>query len=135
MSSNKFTLLRSAITSVFATQAWKDEGIQTTVDNFNAQLSSSEYINVSIVPSGFMPMFNSVRGQLIIQIYLPAGKGSKRAFEIADTLDKHFSGKVSLYEEASLQFFDSYLQQGRPDDAKSLFRTDYHINFKFFAGR
>lgn len=130
---SKFIALKQAVSSMFAASSWSAMGINTSVENFTPNFDG-EYVSISIIPGRSAGNVHSVAGQLIIDIYIPAGQGTKRLYEIADALDDLLSAKSVSQPTGTLQFFESYLSNAKPDpDNKALYRTSYHINFSFFG--
>ena len=132
----KYLNLKDDIYSIFDSAAWKAENITTHPGNFNGAVTGN-YIRVSIIPSSSPeanPLISS-SGQLLIDIFVEAGKGFLEAYIIADILDSYLSGKsVSTVSGNSTQFSSSALtEQGIDPDNKSLYRFKYSIPFNYFG--
>jgi len=126
---DKYSSLYQAIYSIFATNGWKAEAIPTFPTNFVGS-GVDEYIRISIVASGDADI-KSATGQVIIDIFYPAGGGSLRAITIADKLDKYLAGKTV---NSAIQFFSSTLTEIGNDTANaSLYRSKYSIPFNYFG--
>jgi hypothetical protein len=127
---NKYQDLEQNIFSIFGSASWQAENIKTFPSNFIALNVGSEYIRVSIIPSGEGININSVSGILIIDIFTSAGSGPKAATRIADKLDLYLSGKKIV----NTQFFASGLSYlGLDIDNRALYRSSYSIPFKHFG--
>lgn len=131
----KFETLQSDIFSVFGSASWVNEDIKTVPENFVLTITNSEYIRVAILPGTISEVnINSISGQLMIDIFTPAGKGPLRAYQIADKLDEYLNGKTVKTGEGSTQFRASSLNSiGQDVDNKSLFRSLYTISFNYFG--
>jgi hypothetical protein len=132
----KFVSLEQDVFSVFASPEWVAEDIKTFPTNYIAVSSGKEFIRVSVIPSGNGLNRNSTKGILIIDIFIPAGEGTRRAFEIADALDSHLVNKSikHLTDTAQTQFgFSSISPNGVDKDTPSLYRVTYSITFNYFC--
>lgn len=130
----KYTELEGSIYAIFATPEWQAETIKTFPSNYIG--SGVEFIRVSIIASSYS-MVNppkSASGQLIIDIFVPAGMGTKRSSYIADRLDVYLAGKTISTNVGTTQLGISSLGALIPDgiDA-SLARVSYSISFNFFG--
>lgn len=130
----KYTSLESDIYSIFSTPAWQAESIKTFPANYTG--SGDEFVRVSIIASGnsIVNPPRSASGQLIIDIFVPAGMGTKRSSYIADRLDVYLAGKTISTNVGTTQLGISSLGALIPDgiDA-SLARVSYSISFNFFG--
>jgi hypothetical protein len=132
----KFVNLENDIFSVFATPAWEAEDIKTFPTNYIAVGSGKEFIRVSVIPSGYGINRTSTKGILMIDIFISAGGGTRRAFEIADALDSYLVNKTikHLTDNAQTQLgFSSISPNGIDKDNPSLYRVTYSITFNYFC--
>jgi hypothetical protein len=131
----KYEILEKDIYSVFGKPEWQSEGIKTLPSNFLEMNAGTEFIRISIIPSGPGVNIRSVSGVVIIDIFVPASVGLKRANIIADTLDEYLIGKfLSVDPGSNTQFFMSALLHKGPDrDNASLHRSSYTIPFNYFG--
>lgn len=131
----KYTDLSTDILSIFSTLAWQSENIKTFPENFVG--SADEYIRVVVLAGSFQPANHllSTSGQLLIEIYTPAGTGPARVNLIADTLDRYLSGKsFSSSSSGQTQLGSSNLTGGANDKVNpSLYRALYTIPFNYFG--
>jgi hypothetical protein len=129
----KYATLDSDIFSVFASALWKAEKIAVYPANFVKQDSSTEFVRVSIIPSGNGVNLKSVSGVLIADIFTLAGDGPKKTSSIADRLDAFLCGKTkSANTGKSVQFFSSTLSpSGADKDNRALYRATYTIPFNY----
>ena len=135
--SSKYTALHGDVYSIFGSEEWINEGIKTFPQNFVGSNLGSEYIRVSILASGLniASMPRSTAGQVIIDIFVPAGDGLKRAAQIADKLDTYLAGKVIKTSTTGMTQFGVSSFSPRGDDVvdKNLYRASYSISFNFFG--
>lgn len=129
----RYKRTQTDIFSVFGSDAWKAENIQTVPKDFTPKGLASEYIRVSIL-SGNSTRFSGT-GMVIIDIFTPAGKGPDRIVTIADRLEHHFANKIlSTSEGNSIQFFTSSLGKSEFDkDNPALTRVTYTLTFKLYG--
>ena len=134
---DKYTSIQEAIYSILSSQEFKDEGIKTYPQNFQGKIDSKEYIKIFILIGKTLPTYSNVytgAGQIIIDIFTPAGEGPTRAFQIADLLDGYFAGK-SFGSTNGIQTGPSTLVQlGVYEENPSLYKCSYTINFSYFGG-
>ena len=132
---NKYASLEGDIYSIFSSLAWKSENIITIPDNY--AVTAAEYIRVSIVTGGYsiVNIPRSCSGQLIIDIFTPAGAGLKRTTEIADRLDTYLAGKsIETSVSGSTQFGTSTFSPRGNDTANpSLYRSIYSVSFNYYG--
>ena len=135
----KYSSIQAAVYSVFNTPAYQSENITTYPQNFQGQVDSTEYLKVFILVGKTNAIYGTSdtgAGQIIIDIFTPAGVGTGRAFEIADTLDTYFAGKVlNTSPTNGIQTSPSTLVQlGIYAENPSLYKCSYTINFSYFGG-
>lgn len=131
----KYERLNKTILAIFGTAEWNAEGIKAFPSNFIGVNPGEVYIRVNVIPSG--PGLNkaSVSGQILIDIFTPAGKGPLDAALVADRLDAHLVGKSKMIENCLVQFLESSsmslkgLDKGNPSLSKAL----YAISFNYFG--
>lgn len=131
---SKYTDLIQDVLAIFGTNAWKAENIKTFPANFVAVEPGNEYVRVSVIP-GNSPRRGSLSGLLIIDIFIAAGNGPKRAAYIADKLDAYLDSKtISASNAYCIQCANSSLQFSGVDiDNASLYRASYSIPFNLFG--
>lgn len=133
----KYSALQGDVFSVFGAVAWKNEAIPTVPSNFVATDIGTTYIRVSIVANhvGSMHPLGSVSGQLLIDIFTPAGFGPSATNLIADKLDEYLVGKlIKTTDMGQSQFASSTLAMLGSDAANpSLHRSLYTIPFNHFG--
>ncbi len=114
--------------SVFDSAEWKAEQIKTIPVNFSGA-PGGEYVRVKLL-TGRHSSMTFAKGVLMVDIFTPAGEGSRRATTIADKLDRHLLGKTF----GSTQFQDSSFEMMHTDkDNPTLFRSLYSIPFLYFG--
>jgi hypothetical protein len=134
----KYTSVYEDAFSVFAMPTWISEGIKVVPQNYLASGLGDEYLRVSVLTGGnlaYRNLFDSVTGQLIIDIFVASGNGPKRLAAIADTLDTYLAQKT-IYTLAnhSIQFGSSGMNPMGLDSANpSLYRGSYSIPFNYFG--
>jgi hypothetical protein len=133
----KYVNLEQDVFSVFASPAWLNENIKTFPTNYTAVNSSNEFIRVSVIPSGTGINRASIKGILIIDIFIAAGKGTRRILEIADKLDNYLVNKsITSQSNTQTQFGFSTMGIGAEDkDNRALFKSSYSITFNFFGSQ
>jgi hypothetical protein len=132
----KYTDLSANIFSVFGSPEWSLEKIKTFPSDFTGKDAGTEYLRVTIIPSGHQAAntLTSVSGILMVEIFTAAGFGPNRALTIADKLDTYLAGKVFRLGEGQTQFASSTLAGGALDKANSsLYRDLYSIPFNHFG--
>jgi hypothetical protein len=133
----KYTTVKSLVYSIFASAEWKAEAIETFPENFTGTSVGNEYIRVIILTSGETPVNStrSVAGQLMIDIFVPAGVGSDRATQIADKLDKYLAGQSrNSAPNGNVQFGTSTMSSIGNDTANvNLYRFLYSLSFNYFG--
>jgi hypothetical protein len=130
----KYVNLEQDVFSVFASADWLNEDIKTFPTNYIAVNSGNEFIRVSVIPSGKPINRDSLAGILIIDIFIPAGAGTRRAMGIADTLDKYLVDKSKQTSTGVTQFgISSLVHNGLDKALLSLHRSTYTIAFNFYG--
>lgn len=132
----KYTLVEDNVNSVFAADAWKSEGVRTLPKDFTGAVSGNEYIRISTITDGqqLANPLKSVSGQVLIDIFIPAGRGPTRANLIADKLDTHLVGQTIGTEAGNVQFGSSSMApRGNDRDNASLSKYLYSVPFNFYG--
>jgi hypothetical protein len=134
---NKYDALNKDIFSIFSSVGWTAESIKTFPENFIGTTVGNEYIRVGIVASSYdkKGRQESIFGQLLIDIFYPAGKGTARAIAIAGKLDDYLSCKTLVgSENGNTQMGVSTMTHTGVDKANaSLYRSLYSISFSYFG--
>ena len=125
----KFTDVVSNIEGAFAQTDWSDEGINTLPDNYQGP-TNGEFVQLHILPVGTgirtFSDLDTLSGQLIVRIFVSAGDGTRRTFEIADLLDSLLAGKSFSETQMGIGTLQSI---GIDPENLSLFQAQYSINF------
>lgn len=131
----KYAGIETDIFSVFANNLWKAEGIKTLPSNFLGVNVGTEYVRVSVVTGGSGINLKSASGVLMIDIFTPAGSGTRRSLLIADKLDQYFAGKsFNTSSGAVTQLFSSTLEhRGIDKDNSALYKSIYAIPFNYYG--
>jgi len=131
----KYENLEKDVFSIFGSTSWKNENIKTFPVNFIELTPGTEFVRVSVIPSGNGINLTSISGVLIIDIFTSAGNGPRRTSLIADKLDSYLVGKsVSTVSGNSTQFNKSALAYLGLDIVNSaLYRATYSIPFNYFG--
>jgi hypothetical protein len=131
----KYELLEKDVYSVFNSIEWKAENIKTFPTNFVVMnTTNDEFIRVSVIPSGKPINRYSLAGILIIDIFIAAGSGTRRAMIIADTLDKYLLDQSKKTGTGTTQFGISSLVHNGPDKALPIIhKSTYTIDFNFYG--
>lgn len=131
----KYERIQADVFSIFSQLAWKAEQIKTYPVNYISVTQESEYIRVSIVPTGKGINLVSSSGLVLIDIFISAGNGPRRASLIADKLDKYLVGKnIITQDTVNTQFGQSSLvNKGLDPDNPTLYASTYSIPFNYFG--
>lgn len=132
----KYTDLKADIYSIFASAAWVLENIKTFPGNY-VNSTATEFVRVAVIASGLSNVNppRSASGQLIIDIFVPAGVGEGRLDAIADKLDKYLAGKsIETTLGGNTQLGSSSLNiVGNDGVNPGLYRGSYSISFNYFG--
>lgn len=133
----KYASIQSDVFSIFGAAPWKAENILTVPSNFTPKGAGDTYIRVSIIPSRDIvgATLQSVAGQLLVDIFTPAGFGPASTNLIADKLDAYLDGKsIKTTSGGTTQLAGSTLALVGTDTANpSLYRSIYTIAFNYFG--
>lgn len=122
--------LLTAVEGLFASTAWTSNNIKAFPANYQGEIDADEWIRVSVLPFSSELAFKDViaNGQIVCQIFVPAGAGMKRAYEIADILKTLLDQEVI---SGYLQTTNSFITNIGIDTKDSgLFNVNYTVNFK-----
>ena len=131
----KYSNVETIVYDVFNSVQWKSENIPTYPSNFNRPDGLNTYIRLNILTGGInLNTFpKSSSGQMIIDIFTPAGNGTALQNSIADTLDSYLAGKT-LIGNGSMQLSTSSLVDLGTDTVDpSLNRLKYSISFSYYG--
>lgn len=124
------TQLLTSVENLFTTTEWTSHNIKAFPANYQGTISADEWVRVSVLPFSSELIFNqdvSANGQVVCQIFVPAGAGMKRAYEIADMLKGLLDRKViSGYLQTTNSFITTI---GVDAKDSSLFNVNYTVNF------
>jgi len=122
--------LLTAVEGLFASTAWTSNNIKAFPANYQGEIDSDEWIRVSVLPFSSELAYKDViaNGQIVCQIFVPAGAGMKRAYEIADMLKTLLDQEVI---SGYLQTTNSFITNIGIDTKDSgLFNVNYTVNFR-----
>ena len=120
----------TAVEGLFASSAWTSNNIKAFPANYQGEIDSDEWIRVSVLPFSSELAYQDViaNGQIVCQIFVPAGAGMKRAYQIADLLKTLLDQEViSGYLQTTNSFITNIGID--PKDA-GLYNIDYTVNFR-----
>ena len=120
----------TAVEGLFASTAWTSNNIKAFPANYQGEIDSDEWIRVSVLPFSSELAYQDViaNGQIVCQIFVPAGAGMKRAYQIADLLKALLDQEViSGYLQTTNSFITNIGID--PKDA-GLYNIDYTVNFR-----
>ena len=120
----------TAVEGLFASTAWTSNNIKAFPANYQGEINAEEWIRVSVLPFSSELAYQDViaNGQIVCNIFVPAGAGMKRAYQIADLLKTLLDIKViSGYLQTTNSFITNIGID--PKDA-GLYNVDYTVNFK-----
>jgi hypothetical protein len=130
----KYETVMSDVLSVFGTAEWIAENIKTYPANFVGVDTGNTYIRVSVLPQGEGLNLKSASGQVLIDIFTPAGNGPMAAARIADRLDTYLVGKSKQLNTGVTQLGKSSFALRGVDKANpALHRSQYAISFNYFG--
>ena len=120
----------TAVEGLFASSAWTSNNIKAFPANYQGEIDSDEWIRVSVLPFSSELAYQDViaNGQIVCQIFVAAGSGMKRAYQIADLLKTLLDQEViSGYLQTTNSFITNIGID--PKDA-GLYNVDYTVNFR-----
>jgi|TARA_R110000796_G_scaffold16010_2_gene50398 hypothetical protein len=120
----------TAVEGLFASSAWTTNNIKAFPANYQGEIDADEWIRLSVLPFSSELAFKDViaNGQIVCQIFVPAGSGMKRAYQIADLLKALLDQEVI---SGYLQTTNSFITNIGIDPKDSgLYNVDYTVNFK-----
>ena len=122
--------LLTAVEGLFASSAWTSNNVKAFPANYQGEINADEWIRVSVLPFSSELAYKDViaNGQIVCQIFVPAGAGMKRAYEIADMLKTLLDQEVI---SGYLQTTNSFITNIGIDTKDSgLFNVNYMVNFR-----
>jgi len=122
--------LLTAVEGLFASTAWTSNNIKAFPANYQGEIDADEWIRVSVLPFSSELAYQDViaNGQIVCNIFVPAGAGMKRAYQIADLLKTLLDQEVI---SGYLQTTNSFITNIGIDTKDSgLFNVNYTVNFK-----
>lgn len=120
----------TAVEGLFASTAWTSNNIKAFPANYQGEIDSDEWVRVSVLPFSSELAYQDViaNGQIVCQIFVPAGAGMKRAYQIADLLKTLLDQEIiSGYLQTTNSFITNIGID--PKDA-GLYNIDYTVNFR-----
>ena len=120
----------TAVEGLFASSAWTSNNIKAFPANYQGEIDADEWIRVSVLPFSSELAFKDViaNGQIVCQIFVPAGSGMKRAYQIADLLKALLDQEVI---SGYLQTTNSFITNIGIDTKDSgLYNVNYTVNFR-----
>lgn len=126
----KYRAVTDDLFSVFASQAWRDEGVKVFPSAFDGEKGDPPYVRYTVVPSGDPLNSASTSGVLLAEIYTAWGEGPGPSSDIADTLDRHLQHRAV----GGTQLFSSSMdRQTRDKYNQSLARSIYSLPYSRFG--
>jgi hypothetical protein len=122
--------LLTAVEGLFASTAWTSNNVKAFPANYQGEINADEWIRVSVLPFSSELAYKDIiaNGQIVCQIFVPAGAGMKRAYEIADMLKTLLDQEVI---SGYLQTTNSFITNIGIDTKDSgLFNVNYTVNFR-----
>jgi len=122
--------LLTAVEGLFASSAWTSNNVKAFPANYQGEIDSDEWVRVSVLPFSSELAYKDViaNGQIVCQIFVPAGAGMKRAYEIADMLKTLLDQEVI---SGYLQTTNSFITNIGIDTKDSgLYNVNYTVNFR-----
>lgn len=130
-----FELLQDDIYKEFTTANWLSTGVKIYPVNYQGKITAPEFARLSILPARAIVQAYGLKkqlsGMIIVSIFLKAGDGDKRIFQIADKLSQLLDGKRLLngtsFRVGSLKTI------GLDVENAALYRADYSNNFTIYG--
>jgi predicted aspartyl protease len=122
--------LLTAVEGLFASSVWTSNNVKAFPANYQGEINSDEWIRVSVLPFSSELAYKDIitNGQIVCQIFVPAGAGMKRAYEIVDMLKTLLDQEVI---SGYLQTTNSFITNIGIDTKDSgLFNVNYTVNFR-----
>ena len=122
--------LLTAVEGLFASSAWTSNNVKAFPANYQGEINADEWIRVSVLPFSSELAYKDIiaNGQIVCNIFVPAGAGMKRAYEIVDILKTLFDKEVI---SGYLQTTNSFITNIGIDTKDSgLFNVNYTVNFR-----
>lgn len=122
--------LLTAVEGLFSSSAWTSNNVKAFPANYQGEINADEWIRVSVLPFSSELAYKDViaNGQIVCQIFVPAGAGMKRAYEIADMLKTLLDQEVI---SGYLQTTNSFITNIGIDTKDSgLYNVNYTVNFR-----
>lgn len=132
---SKYQTTYDDVYSIFASSEWTAEGIKTIPADVLLKENITEFIRVSVIPSGESVNNASISGLVIVEIFTQANRGPLRAIIIADKLDSYLSKRSEVSVAGRMtQFFSSSLTDNKPDrDNPDLVKSTFSVPFSHFG--
>lgn len=126
--------IQAAVSSVLAGSTWSGNSIKTIPQNFNGNVGANEFVRVNIIATAgntTTAATNQYRGILRFDVFVEAGRGWSRVYEICDLLDDVFQ-RATL--RADLQTGTSSTEpRGEDPSNAGLFRMNYSVPFTYYS--
>jgi hypothetical protein len=143
---NRYATLQDHLFQIFASSAWISEQLAIIPKGFTGSKPVQEYIEFNPVVNGAGSK-DSLVGILYVEVYTTLDLGPKRAYEIADILDKYLAGKsfkLAIIASPSQHEFDpsdavtqfqrnsNFSVRGESPGSKAFLMSNYQIQFGFY---
>ena len=128
-----YTQLFQSFDSVFASSDWSSLNLTVFPSNFYPPSNPKEFLRYEVIPleesTAEYGESNYKAGLFNVQIYVQANRGPARVFQLAESLDTHFSKKLLGSTQTHRGKLDVV---GMDKDDTSLFRADYSLFFNSY---
>ena len=125
----KFNEINNNIEAVLGTDDWTQHNISAYPANYQGQINGNEWVRLNVFSGNSNLLYGGtekISGQIVFNIFVPAGNGMGKATEIADLLKGIFGNKII----SGIQTTNSFITTlGLDQVNKGLFRLDLTINF------
>jgi hypothetical protein len=131
----KYEDLTKDVLGVFGSPSWIAENIKTYPGNYIGVSAGDRYIRVHVLAGGGGINRKSVSGQVLIDIFTPAGKGPTASTLIADKLDAYLVGRSKKLTNGAIQFVSasSLVHKGADKANSALYASSYAVSFNYFG--
>ena len=107
-------------------------GINFYPANYQGKISGTEWVRLNVFPGNSELLYRGLRiyGQIVFNIFVPAGNGMIKSTEIADKINSVFGRQII----SGIQTTNSFITTIGIDPVdKGLFRLDLTVNFNNYT--
>jgi hypothetical protein len=132
---DRYSNLLDDVFFLFSSEEWKAENFLVVPAGYVSDSQPAEFARFEIVTDG-ASLKDSLKGILYFNISTSNGVGPKRAYQVADLLDKYLAGSSfsTQGDKAVTQFRreSNFALMGNSQENSSFLRSTYQIQFSHF---